>query len=154
MRAKKAAMIADNALIEARKQQEAARYHSQQALLYEAACNRALRHGEKAKGRSFPDGKITTVLSNEKDELWKINEATKSDDMPPPMKINEYPIPPDAMFASEKLPSPPGWESPGAAEAPMHGPTPTNTFKIHAEVPEEDAIHWLLAVIGPPPLHS
>lgn len=121
-RAKEAAILTDNALLEVRKQQEAARYHSQQALLYEAAAHRELRQGGKDKARSIHP--------------------------PDPLKINEYPVPPDAYFSTPTLPSPPGWEAPGAAEAPVHGPSPMNTFRIHANAASAP---WMAAVIGPPP---
>merc|ERR1712194_799004 len=117
-RAKEAAIISDNALLEARKQQQAARYHSQQALLYEAAALRALRHG--GKGPSI--------------------------EPPAPLKINEYPAPPDAYFSSPTLPSPPGWEAPGATEAPLHGSSPMNAFRISAH---EASAPWLVAAMEP-----
>jgi hypothetical protein len=122
-RAKERAVLCDNALMEARKQQEAAHYHSQQARLYEAAALRALRHGD--------------------------NPGLKGQITAPALKMNEYPIPPDASWSSPHLLSPPGWEAPGAAQAPIHGPKPMNEFRIHTAVAEESS-PWLAALMRLP----
>lgn len=120
-RAREAAIIADNALIEVRKQQAAAKYHAHEALIYEAAALRSLRHGGKAAGRSV--------------------------EPPPKLKINEYPVPPDAQWSSGSLLSPPGWEAPGAAQVPLHGPVPTNSFRITGVTTSESSAPWWLACV-------
>lgn len=122
IRAKEASIICDNALLEVHKQQAAAKYHSQQALMYEAAALRSLRHGGKAAGRSV--------------------------EPPLKLKINEYPVPPDAQWSSSNLSSPPGWEAPGAAQVPLYGPSPMNSFRISSEQMIASSAPWWIACVA------
>jgi hypothetical protein len=127
-RAKEAAVISDNALLEAQKQQEAARYHSQQALMYEAAALRSLRHGGK--------------------------DSSRTAHIPHKLKINEYPVPPDTHWSSQNLLAQPGWETPGAAQVPMHGPLPMNAFRISTADIAQASVPWCVATFSALPSHA
>jgi len=111
-RSKEAALICDHAQIEAWKQADIARYWTRQAQAFEAAAMRALRHAQP--GNSF--------------------------EPEPPLNMNEYPIAPENHWQRQMLSPPPGWESPGAVQNPLHSPAPSNEFTLHAS-PSEPAPH-------------
>merc|ERR1740121_1150888 len=109
-RAQDAALVADNAVMEAWKQVKAARYHSQRALAFEAATMRALKEAE-------PD-------ANKLLKPWP----------PPTPSLNTYPLPSEGLARAGLLtPIPAGSETPIATLVGKRDPF---TFGVHsASVP-------------------
>eukprot|EP00747_Dinoflagellata_sp_TGD_P220390 gnl/TRDRNA2_/TRDRNA2_92389_c0_seq1.p1 gnl/TRDRNA2_/TRDRNA2_92389_c0~~gnl/TRDRNA2_/TRDRNA2_92389_c0_seq1.p1 ORF type:complete len:217 (+),score=36.87 gnl/TRDRNA2_/TRDRNA2_92389_c0_seq1:86-652(+) len=110
-RAKKAALVADNAVLEAERQQAAARYHSRQALAAEAQTMRALRSaagptsnpGASSSSAGLSDARGAHALPVAPDlepRAAALGAAVK------------YPVPPSALELARTLQGPSGLELP------------------------------------------